>query len=253
MIIVRHAIAAAALAFALPAMAQTDVPAEQSAPVTEEVVAEEAAVAKPTGPNYYDIETDMTVDPETVLLLDLSNGGRVAIRLKPEWAPNHVARIQSLAQQGFYDGVIFHRVIDGFMAQTGDPTGTGLGGSDLPDLAAEFNRVPHLRGTVSMARTDAPDTANSQFFIVFYPRMALDRSYTNFGRVISGMQHVDAIERGQPPADPTRIVQASLASQNRPVPAIAPAAPQEITADMLNAPLTGDAAATEDDEMAADE
>jgi len=161
------------------------------------------------------IDPDVTHDPDNVLYLDLSNGGRVAIRLMPAWAPNHVERIKTLAKQGFYNGIIFHRVIEGFMAQTGDPTGTGQGGSPLPDLKAEFNAMPHVRGTVSMARTDQPDTANSQFFIVFYPRFALDRHYTNFGREIGGMQYVDAITRGEPPANPTRILQASLASENK--------------------------------------
>ncbi|HZV10672.1 MAG TPA: peptidylprolyl isomerase, partial [Novosphingobium sp.] len=157
------------------------------------------------------VDTDIAHDPDNVLLLDLSNGGRVAIRLMPEWAPHHVERIKELARQGFYNGIIFHRVIDGFMAQTGDPTGTGGGGSKLPNLKAEFNTVPHVRGSVSMARTDDADSANSQFFIVFYPHMALDRHYTNFGRVIAGMDVVDGIERGEPPANPTRIVQASVA------------------------------------------
>ena len=155
----------------------------------------------------------------------------------PDWAPNHVDRVKTLARQGFYDGVIFHRVIEGFMAQTGDPTGTGQGGSQLPDLAAEFNPMPHVRGTISMARAQAEDSANSQFFIVFYPRFSLDRNYTNFGRVIGNMAAVDAIARGEPPANPTRIVQASLASDNKPVPAT-PIAPQgQITADLLNAPI----------------
>lgn len=171
------------------------------------------------------VDPDPTHDPDNVLLLDLSNGGRVAIRLMPTWAPNHVERIKTLAREGFYNGIIFHRVIDGFMAQTGDPTGTGQGGSKLPDLKAEFNSMPHLRGTVSMARTDQPDTANSQFFIVFYPRFALDRKYTNFGRVISGMQYVDTIQRGEPPANPTKILQASLASENKPQAMPTPAAP----------------------------
>ncbi|MEM6267273.1 MAG: peptidylprolyl isomerase, partial [Pseudomonadota bacterium] len=155
-----------------------------------------------------------------------------------EWAPDHVARIKELTQRGFYDGVVFHRVIDGFMAQGGDPTGTGQGGSELPDLEAEFNPMPHVRGTVSMARADSEDSANSQFFIVFYPRFNLDKRYTNFGRVIENMSGVDAINKGEPPQDPTRILQASLASDNRPPPA--PAAPvleQEITADLLSAPL----------------
>ncbi len=133
------------------------------------------------------VDVDPTHDPENVLFLDLSNGGRVTIRLMPTWAPNHVERIKTLTRQGFYNGIIFHRVIDGFMAQTGDPTGTGQGGSKLPDIKAEFNSIPHVRGSVSMARADNPDSANSQFFIVFYPRFALDRKYTNFGRVIGGM------------------------------------------------------------------
>ncbi len=183
----------------------------------------------------YAVDADITHDPDNVLLLDLSNGGRVAIRLMPEWAPHHVERIKLLTKEGFYNGVIFHRVIEGFMAQTGDPTGTGQGGSKLPDLKAEFNDIPHLRGTVSMARTDQPDTANSQFFIVFYPRFALDHKYTNFGRVIAGMDIVDAIVRGEPPKNPTKIVQASLASESKaPPPPPAPAAPTTFTADMLS-------------------
>ena len=187
----------------------------------------------PPAPIDLTIDQDPTHDPENVLVLDLSNGGRVAIRLKPQWAPAHIERIKTLAGQGFYNGVIFHRVIEGFMAQTGDPTGTGQGGSPLPDLKAEFNTVPHLRGTVSMARTNEPDTANSQFFIMFYPRFALDNKYTNFGRVIAGMDHVDAIVRGEPPQTPTRIVQASLASENKPRPAIA-AAPAAVAAPSVN-------------------
>lgn len=183
------------------------------------------------------VDPNPAVDPGNVLALDLSNGGRVLIRMMPQWAPNHVERVKTLTQQGFYNGVIFHRVIDGFMAQTGDPTGTGQSGSSLPDLKAEFNYMPHVRGTVSMARTSEPDTANSQFFIVFYPRFALDHRYTNFGRVIAGMDVVDRIERGEPPANPTKVVQASLLSDNKPVPVIAPAAPAalpEISADMLS-------------------
>ncbi len=197
--------------------------------------AEAAPVARPT---YAPVSYDINVEPENVLLLDLSNGQRVAIRLMPSWAPHHVERVKELARQGFYDGVIFHRVIDGFMAQTGDPTGTGQGGSQLPDLAAEFNPMPHVRGTVSMARAAAEDSANSQFFIVFYPRFSLDKRYTNFGRVISNMAAVDAINRGEPPSNPTRIMQASLASDNRPVPQmpVLPAGPA-VSADELNAPI----------------
>ena len=181
------------------------------------------------------VDPDPTHNPQDVLFLDLSNGGRVTIRLMPSWAPNHVERIKELTRQGFYNGVIFHRVIDGFMAQTGDPTGTGSGGSKLPDVKAEFNSVPHVRGTVSMARADNPDSANSQFFIAFYPRFALDRKYTNFGRVIGGMDVVDRIEKGEPPANPTKIVHAAMAAEApaapppaapaaEPVPAPAPAA-----------------------------
>jgi len=162
------------------------------------------------------VDFDQTHDLDNILYLDLSNGQRVAIRLMPQWAPQTVERIKTLTRQGFYDGIIFHRVIDGFMAQTGDPTGTGQGGSPLPDLKAEFNGLPHIRGTVSMARASAEDSANSQFFIVFYPHFGLDRNYTNFGRVIANMAAVDAIHRGEPPADPTYIAQASIASDHKP-------------------------------------
>ena len=194
------------------------------------------ALVPPPAPIDMTIDADPSHDPENVLVLDLSNGGRVDIRLKPQWAPTHVERIKTLAGQGFYNGSIFHRVIEGFMAQTGDPTGTGQGGSPLPDLKAEFNAVPHVRGTVSMARTNEPDTANSQFFIMFYPRFALDNKYTNFGRVISGMDTVDTIVRGEPPTAPTRIVQASLASENKPRPVMAavPAAAAAPSIDELN-------------------
>ena len=161
------------------------------------------------------------VDPENVLHLDLSTGGRVSIILLPSVAPGHVERIKTLARQGFYDGIIFHRVIEGFMAQTGDPTGTGTGASPLPDLKAEFSKVPHLRGTVSMAREgDNNDSANSQFFICFQPNFSLDNKYTVFGRVISGMQHVDAIQRGEPPAQPDRIIQASIGADAKPAPGL---------------------------------
>ena len=182
------------------------------------------------------VNSDPAVAPENVVQLDLSNGGRVTLRLMPEWAPVHVERVKTLVREGFYNGLNFHRVIDGFMAQTGDPQGTGAGGSKLPDLKPEFNSMPHLRGTLSMARTDQPDTANSQFFIVFYPRFALDRKYTVFGRVIGGMDAVDRIERGEPPEKPTKILRASLATDNRPPPvAAAPvAAPTAITADQLS-------------------
>jgi len=163
------------------------------------------------------------VTSENVLHLDLSTGGRVSIQLRPDAAPGHVARIKTLARQGFYNGLLFHRVIEGFMAQTGDPEGTGAGGSTLPDLVAEFNPLPHLRGTVSMARTDEPNSANSQFFIMLVPRFTLDGKYTVFGRVIGGMNFVDAIERGEPPANPSRILRASIGSDN-----VAPPGPGEV-------------------------
>ncbi|AKM06892.1 peptidylprolyl isomerase [Pelagerythrobacter marensis] len=212
----------------------------QESPATDAVDVEgEATAAAQPAQVYQPINYDIQEDRENILLLDLSTGERVAIRLMPSWAPNHVERIKTLARQGFYDGVIFHRVIDGFMAQTGDPTGTGQGGSNLPDLDEEFNPMPHVRGTVAMARAQDENSANSQFFIVFYPRFALDKRYTNFGRVIGNMGAVDAIVRGEPPANPTRILQASIAADNKGRPAApAPSAPQEaITADMLSAPV----------------
>ena len=181
------------------------------------------------------LDYNLVVVSENFLYLDLSTGKRVAIRLMPLWAPNAVERIKTLTRQGFYNGVIFHRVIEGFMAQTGDPTGTGKGGSNLPNLKAEFNPMPHLRGTVSMARADDPDSANSQFFIMFQPRFALDRKYTDFGRVIAGMDAVDEIQRGEPPANPTKILQASIAADNKPPPVItAPQPAADVSADTLN-------------------
>lgn len=152
------------------------------------------------------------VNEENVLLLDLSSGGRVKIIMRPDVAPNHVERIKTLVREGFYDGTVFHRVIDEFMAQGGDPTATGTGGSKLPDLKAEFNDLPHVRGAVAMARSQSEDSANSQFYIVLMPVLKLDRTYTVWGRVVEGMAHVDAIEKGEPPDDPTRIIKASIAA-----------------------------------------
>ncbi len=149
-------------------------------------------------------------DAET-LTLTLSSGGDVVIRLRPDVAPGHVERITTLARDGFYDEVVFHRVIPGFMAQSGDPTGTGTGGSKLPDLKAEFNDVPHVRGTCSMARTSNPDSANSQFFICFDDAGFLDRQYTVWGQVESGMEFVDALPVGEPPRDPGKILKATVA------------------------------------------
>ena len=144
------------------------------------------------------------------LVLSLDSGGDVVIRLRPDLAPGHVARIRELAQEGFYDGVPFHRVIDGFMAQGGDPTGTGAGGSPKSDLKAEFSREPHVRGTASMARTADPNSANSQFFICFDDCRFLDGQYTVWGQVIEGMEHVDALPKGEPPRTPGKVVKASL-------------------------------------------
>ncbi|HEY0353431.1 MAG TPA: peptidylprolyl isomerase [Enterovirga sp.] len=143
-------------------------------------------------------------DPENTLILETTKG-RVVIELRPDLAPGHVERIKTLAREGFYDGVVFHRVIEGFMAQGGDPTGTGTGGSKYPDLKAEFSAEPHVRGICSMARTNAPNSANSQFFIVFDDARFLDRQYTVWGKVIEGMQNVDKFNRGEPVRDPDRI------------------------------------------------
>ena len=158
----------------------------------------------------------LTTDTQNLLLLDLSTGGRVTIWLRPDVAPLMVERIKTLTRQRFYDGLAFHRVIDGFMAQGGDPKGDGTGGSPLPDVKAEFNYLPHVRGAVSAARSEKEDSANSQFFIVFQPRLSLDKKYTVFGRVLDGMQYVDAIQRGEPPANPSRIVHAYIAADNPP-------------------------------------
>lgn len=203
-------------AFAGPALAQTNVTAPR------------APVASIT-------------ELENLLYLDLSTGGRVVIWLRPDVAPKMVERVKTLARQHFYDGLLFHRVIEGFMAQTGDPKGDGTGGSTLPDLTAEFNYLPHVRGAVSAAREGASEgatvedekkaenTANSQFFIVFSPTLKLDGKYTVFGRVVSGMDYVDAVTRGEPPTNPSRILHAYVAADNppayvaAPVPAIAPA------------------------------
>ena len=206
-----------------------------AAPAAAKDAESEKAPAPVTAPAMTTfVDSDPAHEPENIVYLDLSNGGRVTLRLMPQWAPNHVERIKTLVGQGFYNGIIFHRVIDGFMAQTGDPTGTGGGGSKLPDLKAEFNSLPHLRGTLSMARTNDPDSANSQFFIVFYPRFSLDKKYTVFGRVIGGMDVVDRITRGEPPENPTRILRASMATEGVPPPAEALPAGAPITADQLS-------------------
>ncbi|MBG03098.1 MAG: peptidylprolyl isomerase [Rhodospirillaceae bacterium] len=154
-------------------------------------------------------------DLENTIYLELKDG-RVVIELLPELAPNHVNRIKELTRAGFYDGIVFHRVIEGFMAQTGDPTGTGGGGSDKPDLKAEFSSERHLRGVVSMARSRNPNSANSQFFIVFDDASWLDNQYTVWGRVTSGMEFVDQIKKGHPRSgevdDPDKIVSMKVAA-----------------------------------------
>ena len=144
------------------------------------------------------------------LVLNLSSGGDVVIKLRPDLAPGHVERIKELTKSGFYDGVPFHRVIPGFMAQGGDPSGRGTGGSDLPNLKAEFSGEPHVRGVCSMARTPDPNSANSQFFICFDDARFLDNQYTVWGEVESGMEHVDALPKGEPPVNPGKIVKAEI-------------------------------------------
>lgn len=175
---------------------------------------------------------EVAADPANRWTLELSNGGKVVIQLRPDVAPQHVYRIQQLTVAGFYDGLNFHRVISGFMAQGGDPLGTGEGGSKLPDLPAEFNDLPHVRGIASMARAQEPNTGNSQFFIMLAPRFALDHKYSAFGRVIEGMATVDAIAVGEPPANPTKIVHASIGGPlpAPPVVAAAPAPAQPVAA-----------------------
>jgi cyclophilin family peptidyl-prolyl cis-trans isomerase len=148
--------------------------------------------------------------PENTLLLELKDG-TVIIQLRPDLAPKHVKRIKELAREGFYDGIVFHRVIDGFMAQTGDPTGTGMSGSGQK-LKAEFNNEPHVRGTLSMARSSNVDSADSQFFICFAEASFLNRQYTVWGKVTSGMEHVDRIARGEPPENPDKIVSMKVAA-----------------------------------------
>jgi len=148
-------------------------------------------------------------DQTLTLTLTLDTGD-VVIKLRPDLAPNHVARITELASEGFYDGVVFHRVIAGFMAQGGDPTGTGTSGSKKPNLKAEFTKEHHARGVCSMARTNQPDTANSQFFICLDDAGFLDGQYTVWGEVIEGMDHVDALPKGEPPRNPGKIVKATV-------------------------------------------
>ena len=150
-------------------------------------------------------------DPENTLIMTLE-GGDVVITLRPDLAPDHVAQIKTLAREGFYDGVVFHRVINGFMAQGGDPTGTGMGGSHLSNIKAEFSREPHVRGVCSMARSQNPNSANSQFFICFDDARFLDGQYSVWGVVESGMEHVDGLPKGEPPREPGKIVKMKVAA-----------------------------------------
>ena len=151
------------------------------------------------------------MDPENTIHMALE-AGTVTIKLRPDLAPQHVARIKELVREGFYDGVVFHRVIPGFMAQGGDPTGTGTSGSSKPNLPAEFSREPHVRGVCSMARTANPNSANSQFFICFDDATFLDGQYTVWGEVVDGMDHVDALPKGEPPRAPGKIVSMKVAA-----------------------------------------
>jgi len=148
-------------------------------------------------------------DQGNTLTLETTKGA-VVIEMRPDLAPGHVKHIKRLVSEGFYDGIVFHRVIDGFMAQTGCPNGTGTGGSQYPNIKAEFNAEPHVRGTVSMARAQSPDSANSQFFICFGDAKFLDKQYTAWGKVVSGMENVDKIKRGEPVRDPDKILKATL-------------------------------------------
>ena len=150
-------------------------------------------------------------DPENTLILETTKG-KVVIELRPDLAPGHVDHIKKLAREKFYDGIVFHRVIDGFMAQTGCPQGTGTGGSSYPNLKAEFNAEPHVRGVCSMARSSMPDSANSQFFICFDDARFLDKQYTAWGRVTEGMENVDQIKRGEPVRDPDKIISMRVAA-----------------------------------------
>lgn len=178
--------------------------------------------------------TPAAADPENTLLLQLKDG-TVTIQLRPDLAPKHVERIKTLARKGFYDGIVFHRVIEGFMAQTGDPTGTGSGGSDLPDLKAEFNSAKHITGTLSMARAGSPDSANSQFFICFKPSSFLDGQYTVFGQVTSGMEFVNNIKKGDAAnngsvSNPDKIISLKVLADVEKAKTAAPAAAQPAAA-----------------------
>jgi peptidylprolyl isomerase len=216
------------LALTTAAAAQTPPAAAADAPPAKPAIP--VAVPAPVLP-----PAEVSSNLANRLTLVLSNGGTVVIQLRPDAAPANVERIQTLVRRGFYDGVKFHRVIPGFMAQGGDPKGTGHGGSQLPDLKAEFTTIPYMRGMVAMARTDDPNSANSQFFIMFSPNIQLWGKYTVVGRVMSGMDAVDRIAVGEPPANPTTIVSARLGDA---AVVQAPAAPAPAVAPAVEAPAT---------------
>ncbi len=222
--------------FALPFLAFTLIAAKPAPPV--EPAKPKLSITTPA---------EIAADPANKWTLELSNGGKVVIQLRPDIAPQHVYRIQQLTTAGFYNGLTFHRVIPGFMAQGGDPQGTGQGGSKLPDLQAEFNAMPHLRGVASMARAESPNSANSQFFIMLAPRMTLDNKYSAFGRVVEGMTTVDTIAVGEPPAQPTRIVRATIGGPlpAPPVVAAAPATTPEAAAPAVEPAVAAPAPAAE--------
>ena len=205
------------------APAQAEAPAQTPAPAPRVVLPPRRTVP-------INAPAEVVSDPSNQLNLELSNGGRVVVQLRPDAAPQMVARVKALASQGFYNGLTFHRVIPGFMAQGGDPKGDGTGGSPLPDVPAEFSSIPHLRGSVAAARSESPDSANSQFYVMFGPRASLDGKYTVFGRVIQGMSFVDQIAPGEPPESPTRIVRASIGASVSPE---APAPSRPGTDDQL--------------------
>ena len=217
------AITAAAGLLAVPAAAQQTGPQglAEPKPLPKKVVQQALATAK-----LQQEQTVPSITPENTINFALSTGGTVSIELRPDKAPLAVERLRTLAGQHFYDGLIFHRVIDGFMAQGGDPKGTGEGGSSLPDLKAEFTDLPHVRGAMAMARASSEDSANSQFYIVLSPSLSLDTHYTVVGRVFQGMKFADMLEKGEPPANPSRILRAYFGA----APASAVLAPQELAA-----------------------
>ena len=205
------------------------------------IAAKPAEPAKP--PVSMVAPAEVAADPANRWTLELSNGGKVVVQLRPDIAPQHVYRIQQLTATGFYNGLLFHRVIPGFMAQGGDPMGTGEGGSKLPDLPAEFSDIPHVRGVASMARAESENSANSQFFIMLAPRFILDHKYSAFGRVVEGMASVDGIAVGEPPEQPTRIVRASIGGPLPAPPVITAAAavPDTATSTSSDAAASGPA------------